>query len=243
MPAIPPSTTIPSDSGHHGLLAVRQNDDSRTSFTAVPTAYKSADTSLHPGAVAGIVLGAVAAFLLLLYIIYMLLHRGPVVRPMGDGASTVASGYPMSTVTGDTSTYLSFRSRRDRRPKNRSRSRGTSRATSRSKRTRSRTTVQSRDRSRRRGSPLVSESQGSRVIVDPPAPRFVQDSMLSSDNEIVVEEEHSVSTPPRRSRRRSQERYRRDPLMGDGYRSSRDYSPRDYSPPRRDSRRRYSRDR
>lgn len=234
MPALPSSTTIPS--GHH-LLAVRQNDNSSPSFTAVPTVYKSADTSLHPGAVAGIVLGSVAAFLLLLYLIYMLLHRGPVVRPMGDGASTVVSGYPMSTVTGDTSTYLSFRSRRDRRPRNRSRSR----ATSRSKRTRSRTTVQSRDRSRRRGSPLVSESQASRVIVDPPAPRYAQDSMLSSDNEIVVEEEHSVSTAPRRSRRRSQDRYRRDPLIGEGYRSSREYSPRDYSP-RRESRR-YSRDR
>ncbi|KAL4722782.1 hypothetical protein ACLX1H_010020 [Fusarium chlamydosporum] len=78
MPALPPSTTIPL--GHHHF-AVRQDDDSRTSFTAIPTVYKSADTSLHPGAVAGIVLGSVAAFLLLLYIIYMLLHRGPVEGP------------------------------------------------------------------------------------------------------------------------------------------------------------------
>ncbi|EGU84285.1 hypothetical protein FOQG_05852 [Fusarium oxysporum f. sp. raphani 54005] len=230
MPALPPSSTIPSG---HNPLSVRQNDDSSSSFTAVPTAYKSADNSLAPGVVAGIVLGSVAGFLLLLYIIYMLLHRGPVVRTV-DGASTVVSGGPMSTVTGDTSTYLSFRSRRDRRTRNRSRSR----ATSRSKRTRSRTTVNSRDRSRRRTSPLVSDSRGERIIVDPPAPRFVQESTISSDNEIVVEEEHSVS-PPRRSRRQSQDRYRREPLMGEGYR--RDYSPRDYSP-RRESRR-YSRDR
>ncbi|KAF4437424.1 hypothetical protein F53441_13058 [Fusarium austroafricanum] len=232
MPALPPSSTIPSGHNH---LSVRQNDESSSSFTAVPTVYKSADNSLAPGVVAGIVLGSVAGFLLLLYIIYMLLHRGPVVRPI-DGASTVVSGGPMSTVTGDTSTYLSFRSRRDRRPRNRSRSR----ATSRSKRTRSRTTVNSRDRSRRRTSPLVSDSRGERIIVDPPAPRFVQESTISSDNEIVVEEEHSVS-PPRRPQRHSQDRYRREPLMGESYRSSRDYSPRDYSP-RRESRR-YSRDR
>ncbi|TXC11525.1 hypothetical protein FocTR4_00006459 [Fusarium oxysporum f. sp. cubense] len=102
MPALPPSSTTPSG---HNPLSVRQNDDSSSSFTAVPTAYKSADNSLAPGVVAGIVLGSVAGFLLLLYIIYMLLHRGPVVRTV-DGASTVVSGGPMSTVTGDTSTYL-----------------------------------------------------------------------------------------------------------------------------------------
>ncbi|KAM0219994.1 hypothetical protein ACHAPA_000674 [Fusarium lateritium] len=235
MPALPPSATIPS--GHH--LSVRQNDDSTVSFTAIPTAYKNSEDSLAPGVVAGIVLGSVAGFLLLLYLIYMILHRGPVGRPM-DGASTVVSGGPMSTVTGDTSTYLSFRSRRDRRPRNRSRSR----ATSRSKRTRSRTTVQSRDRSRRRASPLVGDSRGERIIVDPPAPRYAQESTISSDNEIVVEEEHSVVSPPRRSGRYSQDRSRREPLMGDGYRSrdrSREYSPRDHSP-RRESRR-YSRGR
>ncbi|KAJ4270020.1 hypothetical protein NW762_001693 [Fusarium torreyae] len=231
MPALPPSATIPS----RHLLSVRQNDDSSTSFTAVPTAYKNVDDSLAPGVVAGIVLGSVAGFLLILYLIYMLLHRGPVVANV-DGASTVVSGAPMSSVTGDTSTYLSFRSRRDRRTQHRSRSR----ATSKSKRTRSRaTTDQSRDRSRRRSSPLVGDSRGSRVIVDPPAPRYAQESTISSDNEIVVEEEHSVS-PPRRSRRQSEDRYRREPLMGDRY-GPRDYSPRDYSP-RRDSRR-YSRGR
>ncbi|KAF5001747.1 hypothetical protein FGRMN_814 [Fusarium graminum] len=230
MPALPPSATIPP--GHR--LSVRQNDDS-PSFTAIPTAYNHSNDSLAPGVVAGIVLGSVAGFLLLLYLIYMILHRGPAVRPM-DGASTVVSGGPMSTVTGDTSTYLSFRSRRDRRPRNRSHSR----ATSRSRRTRSRTTVQSRDRSRRRASPLVGGSRGERIIVDPPVPRYAQESTISSDNEIVVEEEHSVSSPPRRSGRYSQDRSRREPLMGDGYRS-RDYSPRDYSP-RRESRR-YSRGR
>jgi hypothetical protein len=104
--------------------------------------------------------------------------------------------------------------------------------------------VQSRDRSRRRASPLVGDSRGERIIVDPPAPRYAQESTMSSDNEIVVEEEHSVVSPPRRSQRYSQDRSRREPLMGDGYRSrdrSREYSPRDYSP-RRESRR-YSRGR
>ncbi|KAK2675572.1 hypothetical protein RAB80_007757 [Fusarium oxysporum f. sp. vasinfectum] len=45
MPALPPSSTIPSG---HNPLSVRQNDDSSSSFTAVPTAYKSADNSLAP---------------------------------------------------------------------------------------------------------------------------------------------------------------------------------------------------
>ncbi|KAF5022361.1 hypothetical protein F66182_5589 [Fusarium sp. NRRL 66182] len=235
MPALPPSGTMAS-SPH---LFARQNDDSSPSFTAVPTAYKNVDDSLVPGVVAGIVLGSVAGFLLLLYLIYMLLHRGPVVAPVDGSSTVVTSATPMSTVTGDTSTYLSFRSRRDRRQQHRSRSR----ATSKSKRTRSRATTErsSRDRSRRRTSPLVGQGHAERIIVDPPAPPRFPGSVVSSDNEIVVEEEHSVS-PPRRShsRRYSQDRYRRDPLVDS--RGSRDYSPRDYSP-RRGGSRRYSRDR
>jgi hypothetical protein len=101
---------------------------------------------------------------------------------------------------------------------------------------------------------IVDPPARERIIVEPPSltpsplssapphPRFAQESAvsgLSSDNEIVVEEEHSPS-PPRRSysQRYSQERYRREPYRDDGYR---DYPPRDYSP-RRESRR-YSRDR
>ncbi|KAG9504693.1 hypothetical protein J7337_004668 [Fusarium musae] len=63
MPALPPSSTIPSG---YNFLSVRQNDDSSSSFTAVPISYKSTDNSLAPGVVAGIVLGSVAGFLLLL---------------------------------------------------------------------------------------------------------------------------------------------------------------------------------
>ncbi|KAF4979937.1 hypothetical protein FZEAL_3948 [Fusarium zealandicum] len=217
MPVLP-SSTVPSEP----RLAVRQNDASSSSFTAVPSTYGAADNSPHPGVVAGIVLGSVAGFLLLLYLIYMLLHGGPVI------VREETSGAPMSSVTGDSSTHASrsvMSFRRDRRQQRKPRSTG-------SRRTRSRaTTVRSRDRSRRRVSP---------VIVDPAPPRVVPGSgvsTVSSDNEIIVEEEHTP--PPRRSygQRQSQDRYRREPLVrDDGYGPPRDHSP------RRDSRR-YSRDR
>ncbi|KAF4469002.1 hypothetical protein FALBO_4099 [Fusarium albosuccineum] len=234
MPVLPSSTTrsIPH-------LAARQNDPSSTTFVAVPSTYGALDDSPHPGVVAGIVLGSVAGFLLLLYLVYALLHRGPVVIPVDTSTTT---GGPMSSVTGDSSTHvsrsvISFRSRKDKRPrKPRSNT---------SKRTRSRaTTVRSRERSRRRVSPvIVDPPPGNRVVVEPPAPPRVVPgsavSALSSDNEIIVEEENSPS-PPRRSytQRYSQERYRRETAYRDdgpdGYGVRGDYSP------RRDSRR-YSR--
>ncbi|KAI8689896.1 hypothetical protein LRP88_13804 [Fusarium phalaenopsidis] len=243
MPVLP-SRTIPSGN----RLAVRQNDPSSTSFVPVPSTYGNLDNSPHPGVVAGIVLGSVAGFLLLLWLVYVILHRGPVVMVEESGA-------PMSSVTGgDSSTFASrsvitFKSKRGRKSR-RPRSNG-SRRTTRSKAT----TVRSRERSRRRVSPVIVDPPArERIIVEPPSltpsplssapphPRFAQESAvsgLSSDNEIVVEEEHSPS-PPRRSysQRYSQERYRRESYRDDGYR---DYPPRDYSP-RRESRR-YSRDR
>lgn len=245
MPVLP-SRTIPS--GNH-RLAVRQNDPSSTSFVPVPSTYGNLDNSPHPGVVAGIVLGSVAGFLLLLWLVYVILHRGPVVMVEESGA-------PMSSVTGgDSSTFASrsvitFRSKRGRKSK-RPRSNG-SRRTTRSKAT----TVRSRERSRRRVSPVIVDPPApDRIIVDPPSmtpsplssapphPRFAQESAvtsMSSDNEIIVEEEHSPSPPRRYSQRYSQERYRRESYRDDGY-GPRDYPPRDYSP-RRESRR-YSRDR
>ncbi|KAM5348090.1 hypothetical protein ACJ41O_007914 [Fusarium nematophilum] len=247
MPVLP-SSTVPSEPH----LVARQDDPSRTSFVAVPSTYGAANNSPHPGVVAGIVLGSVAGFLLLLYIVYAILHRGPVIIPVETSSTTGgAPPPPMSSVTGDSASrsVLSFRSRRERRHR---RPRSSEAA---SKRTRSRaTTVRSRERSRRRVSPvIVDPPRPEPFIVDPPSPlspsplssvpppRVVPGSTvsgLSSDNEIVVEEEHSRS-PPRRpyGQRYSQERYRRETIYRDGP----DYGPRDYSP-RRESRR-YSRDR
>lgn len=247
MPVLP-SRTIPSGPR---LLAVRQDDPS---FVPVPSTYGSLGSSPHPGVVAGIVLGSVAGFLLLLWLVYVILHGGrPVVMAADD------SGAPMSSVTGGDSSTFASRSvvtlRRERPGKSRRPRSSGSRRTARSKAT----TARSRERSRRRVSPVIVDPPAApgRIIVDPPSvtpsplsssvppphPRFAQESAVSglssSDNEIIVEEEHSPS-PPRRSysQRYSQERYRREPLYRD---DPRDYPPRDYSP-RRESRR-YSRDR
>ncbi|KAJ4149484.1 hypothetical protein NW754_000924 [Fusarium falciforme] len=145
MPVLP-SRTIPSGN----RLEVRQNDPSSTSFVPVPSTYGNLDNSPHPGVVAGIVLGSVAGFLLLLWLVYVILHRGPVVMVEESGA-------PMSSVTGgDSSTFASrsvvtLRSKRGRKSR-RPRSNG-SRRTTRSKAT----TVRSRERSRREGIAFVEE--------------------------------------------------------------------------------------
>ncbi|KAH7160807.1 hypothetical protein EDB81DRAFT_327198 [Dactylonectria macrodidyma] len=250
MPAIPlpPSKTLRSVADAVSLVA--RADDSSSSFVPIPSTYGSLNSSPSPGVVVGIVLGSVAGFLLLLYIIYAILHGGPVLIPIRGRSSTVGAPSTMGTSTIGTSTLgtstlgtstvgastyesrsaLSFRSRRDKKRR--------SAPSASSRRARSRTeTVQVRTRSHRRPGP---------VVVDPPRtpspestvpPRAVQASevsALSSLDEIVVEEEH---TPPRRqSRRYSPERgYRRDSYR-DGADPEQYYSRRD-SPPRRASRR------
>lgn len=240
MPAIrlpiPPSATARSAAS----LVARQGDSSATeSFVAIPSAYGATNSSPHPAVVAGIVLGSVAGFLLLLYIVYAILHGGPVLIPVRgrstNTASTTLGASTLGTSTLGTETsyasrsVLSFRSRRDRRRRSAAPS------------SRTRETAQVRTRSRRRpGEPPFVEPPRSPSPVSTAPPRAVpasEVSALSSLDEIVVEEEHS---PPRRqsSRRHgSLERgYRRDSSYRDGVDAERYYSRRD-SPPRRGSRR------
>ncbi|KAF6843923.1 hypothetical protein CMUS01_01589 [Colletotrichum musicola] len=140
---------------------------------------------LSPGAIAGITLGAVAGFLLILWMIYTCLNFG---RPVDTSSSSV--------YTGTATSVLSVRSRHGRRKH-------------RSPRARIVTTEEVRVRERE----SVSRSRGSGpVIVDadppmaerrtsrgPPPPRFVSEDEDDED-EVVVIEEH---TPERRRRRHS----------------------------------------
>lgn len=250
MPAIhlPPSKTLRSVADAISLVA--RQDESSSSFVAIPSAYGNLHNSPHPGVVAGIVLGSVAGFLLLLYIIYAILHGGPVLIPMRGRSTTVGTPSTLGTSTVGTSTLgtstlgtstvgastydtrsaLSFRSRRDKKRR--------SAPSSSSRRTRSRTeTVQVRTRSGRRAAPAIVDPPRTPSPVSTVPPRAVpasEVSALSSLDEIIVEEEHTP--PPRRpSRRYSPERgYRRDSYredMEERYHSRRD------SPPRRASRR------
>jgi hypothetical protein len=160
-------------------LSGRDSNDHQ--ILIIPSTYGALGSSLHPGVVAGITLGAVLGFLLLLFAIYSCLGFGPAVMP----SSSMIDGSVLSSIrTGDTSSRYEPR-----------------RATVRE-------TVEVRTREHVVPGPAASHRPAERVILDPPPPpRTVTASELSDEDEedeIVVMEEHS---PPRRkNRRRSQSR-------------------------------------
>jgi hypothetical protein len=210
-------------------LLPRQN-----SFAPVPSSYGSASSSPHPGVVAGIVIGSVGGFLLLLFLIYSCLGFGPQlwVQPS------------RSEYTAASQSVLSFRTRRTSRARS-------ARRPSRAGGARVTETYEVRTRESRGGGRTRSGVRpvvvGEPVVVEPtrapPPPRVVRSEDSEDDDEedeIVVLEEHS---PPRRkhrresSGRRSEERYSRG--GGSYYHDAEPGSP-SYRE-RRD--RRYSRDR
>lgn len=168
----------------------------RQDVVAIPTTYSDLDDGPSPGEVVGIVLGSVAGFLLLLWLLYALFNFG------GSGRA--------STVTTEIV--------RERRGKSRaSRASRATRSRSRGRRRVSETVERVTEiRESRRPSPMpappppapglterviVEERREMRTESRPPPPR-----RLSSD-EVVVIEEHSASPPPRRkSSRRHRER-------------------------------------
>ncbi|EGY13979.1 uncharacterized protein VDAG_00661 [Verticillium dahliae VdLs.17] len=170
-----PAGTGPSDSTP---ILPRQNSDPEI---IVPATYGGTNSGLEPAAVAGITLGAVAGFLLLVYVLYMCANG------VGPSADYRSSTYGAST--------LSVR-RRSRSRAHRHQSRGPSRA-------RVVATERVRVRESGVGAPFVVEAEPvpmrertRSVSRAPPPPRVVDDE----DDEVVVIEEH---TPPRRSRRHS----------------------------------------
>ncbi|KEY71473.1 hypothetical protein S7711_03539 [Stachybotrys chartarum IBT 7711] len=180
------------------LLPPRQNDDS-DDFHAIPADYGELDSSPSPGVVAAIVIGSVAAFLLVLFLVYYGLNFGAPVAAAYDGASTYVT---------------EPRDERRRSSRGGSTSRGPPRR-------RVRETVEVR--TRERAGPVIVDapppapvvmSEAGRSDARPPrmVPRYDDvgddDDDDDDDDEVVVIEEHS---PPRRqSRRRSPSFYSDD---------------------------------
>ncbi|KAH6631839.1 hypothetical protein F5144DRAFT_233166 [Chaetomium tenue] len=221
-----PPATPAIDPNHiaHALIIPRQNPQDNpppppTHTTTIPAYYGSLTGGPDPGAVAGITLGAVAGFVLLLWLVYTCINIG------NPGA--VGSG------VGDTSTVVtegsgSVYTRRKQRSRSRRRS-------SRHRHQHKETVEVRRGGVTVRGGPVVVEevvsssmapSEFDRVVVQeerrrrsvsrarmagagPPPPRRVVSSSGEDDeddeDEVVVIEEHSPSRR-RRSRVRSVER-------------------------------------
>ncbi|KAI9902689.1 hypothetical protein N3K66_002041 [Trichothecium roseum] len=186
MPAIaplpPPSATLPGGQPHP-VIEARQ---STTTHLIIPSIYGSLYDSPSPGVIVGIVLGAVAGFLVLLLLFYSCLGFGPRVIPVE--AISFRERPPSRKHS-----HHSVRGGGVRRSHSRRRSSGTVRVTE---------TYETRTRER------GSRGGGGRPgpeIVDAPSPppqarRVSSSSTVTSDmsddeDEIVVMEEHS---PPRR---------------------------------------------
>ncbi|KAF9881823.1 hypothetical protein CkaCkLH20_00969 [Colletotrichum karsti] len=142
---------------------------------------------LSSGAIVGITLGAVAGFLLILWMIYTCLNFG---RPVENSSSSV--------YTGTATSVLSVRSRsRHRHRKHRSPARGPRIIATEEVRVRERESV---SRSRPPPGPVIVDAEPPmrerRASRGPPPPRFVPDD---DEDEVVVIEEH---TPERRRRSR-----------------------------------------
>lgn len=224
LPSPFPTTTAPTLS-----FVARQNSNPAGTPVIIPSTYGSLNDSPSPGVVVGIVLGSVAGFLVLLFLIYSALGFGPAVLGAGWGTRTVeVSGMAASR------SVLSFRSRPEHGKHHRHSRRGGDHATEMFE-------VRTRERVVQEGGqqapPIIVEPtrQPPPPTFVPPPPRVVRDD---DEDEVVVIEEHSP--PPRRKSRRHSSRSRRSDERRRSYRdvdpprearreSSRRYSSRDYS--------------
>ncbi|KFA67696.1 hypothetical protein S40285_00990 [Stachybotrys chlorohalonatus IBT 40285] len=187
------------------LLSPRQNADS-DDFHAIPADYGELDSSPSPGVVAAIVIGSVAAFLVVLFLVYYGLNFGAPVAAAYDGASTYVT---------------EPRDERRRSSRGGSTSRGPPRR-------RVRETIEVRTRERTGPvivdappPPPVVMSEAGRSDARPPrmVPRYDDvgdDDDDDEDDEVVVIEEHS---PPRRQSRRQSSRRRSPSFYSDDDRS------------------------
>lgn len=191
MPAIslPSASASPTDPQppFPVLLAPRQQ---RTTLV-IPAHYGGLESSLHPGIIVGIVVGSVAAFLLLIFLFYSCLGFGPAVIPASE-----LSVRPKHR-----------RSRRHHHHHSRSRSRRRSGGP----RVRATETVEVRthERERQRTS---GGAGGEPVIVEPPPPPPPRappsDEEESEDEVVVIEEEERPRHKTRRGERRRESGYR-----------------------------------
>lgn len=153
----------------------------------VPAHYDGL-SPLGPGAIVGVTLGAVAGFLLILWMIYTCLNFG---RPIENSSSSVYTGTATSVLS------VRSRSRHHHHRKHRSPARGPRIIATEEIRVRERESV---SRSRPPG-PIIVDTEPPmrerRASQGPPPPRIVTDD----EDEVVVIEEHSPER--RRSRRYS----------------------------------------
>jgi len=164
-----------------------------TTTATIPALYGSIDSSPDPGAVAGITLGAVGGFVLVLYLIYICIN-------MGNPSENAESSVPGSVVLERKSHHHHSSAHHHHR-----RSRGEA-------------TVEVRRTSRAVPAAVIVEERvsggggpGGRIIVEEArrreasrGPRIVD--VGSDEDEVVVIEEHSPPPRRRRSRVRSVER-------------------------------------
>ncbi|KAK6853231.1 hypothetical protein PG995_010043 [Apiospora arundinis] len=206
-----------------------------TGVSTVPEGYGHSPSGPEPGVVVGIVLGSIAGFLLLLWLIYTCVN-------LGNGRRTnIIVETEGSMVSDSVVTRKSRKHRRSHRTHSRSRSVGGRRETIEIREQRvnvptERIVVEETTRSRGPPPPRMP-------VPGPPPPRQVPPPMSDSeDDEVVVIEEH---TPPRRresrrQRRRSSERRSSGYRDVDPYRYAGGDEPmRSVSRRRSESRRRY----
>ncbi|KAG8425328.1 hypothetical protein J3458_002039 [Metarhizium acridum] len=182
----PPPTSHPAKK--MPALDARQNAPTPTAAGAfIPAAYGDLDSSPSPGVVVGIVLGSVAGALLLLYLLYTGLGCGP--------ASALTTTRDLSS-----SSVLSFRPRKRRRPPSRAHATETLEV-------------------------HVREDGGGTDPrpPPPPPPRAAPPRPVAPVDEVVVIEEHEL---PRGSRRKSRRKTTRHSSRrrSDDRRRSRRYS-------------------
>ncbi|KAI6797700.1 hypothetical protein KC332_g14217 [Hortaea werneckii] len=167
------------------ISRIHPRQDANGNIIAIPTVYKGLNSGLSPGAVVGIVLGSVAGFLLILWLLWTLSNGGGFIR---------SSRYEEDD----------YYSRRSRSPRRRRRTEMRSRSPAR--RERDRIIRQER---------IIRDSQAQRqpsrmretVIVDDlPRP----ERRVDGDDIVEVIEEHSSNgAPPRRGKGRRGSGYRR----------------------------------
>ncbi|KAF3767594.1 hypothetical protein M406DRAFT_69728 [Cryphonectria parasitica EP155] len=172
------------------LVHARQETDT------VPGNYPGLNSGPDPGTVVGIVLGSVAGFLLLLWLIYTCFQ-------MGGRGDTVSSYGTASVVT-----------RKSRRRQSRHHHRSPRRETVEIRTSRmapqpERVVVEEQIR---RTSSQAPPPMAPPPMAAPPAPRIVTDD---EDDEVVVIEEHS---PPRRHKSRSHRRHSSSTRRESGFR-------------------------
>ena len=153
---------------------------------SVPTTYGALYSSPHPGIVAGIVLASIAAYLLVIWVIYTCLNIAPPVH--GDAVSTYLGGESVVTL----STVRRSKSRPPRRPV----------------RVRERVEVRRTSGSRRPPPEIVDEPESeSDVFMGGGRSAGRGGTTLSTvtddDDEIIVEEEHGRRDRRSHSRRGS----------------------------------------